>query len=94
MTSCRAKEADLLDFTQKLTDKNVNLQSEYSSLESRVQTLEVENSRLNKLLATAEKRANDLEISLSQQVNTLSSQKKSLETELNSRNGNSLLADL
>ena len=94
MTSCRAKEADLLDFTQKLTDKNVNLQSEYSSLESRVQTLEVENSRLSKLLATAEKRANDLEISLSQQVNTLSSQKESLEAELNSRNGNSLLADL
>ena len=94
MTSCRAKEADLLDFTQKLTDKNVNLQSEYSSLESRVQTLEVENSRLNKLLATAEKRANDLEISLSQQVSTLSSQKESLEAELNSRNGNSLLADL
>ena len=94
MTSCRAKEADLLDFTQKLTDKNVNLQSEYSSLESRVQTLEVENSRLNKLLAAAEKRANELEISLSQQVSTLSSQKESLEAELNSRNGNSLLADL
>ena len=94
MTSCRAKEADLLDFTQKLTDKNVNLQSEYSSLESRVQTLEVENSRLNKLLATAEKRANELELSLSQQVSTLSTQKESLEAELNSRNGNSLLADL
>jgi len=86
MTSCRAKEADLLDFTQKLTDKNVNLQSEYSSLESRVQTLEVENSRLNKLLAAAEKRANELELSLSQQVSTLSSQKESLEAELNSRN--------
>jgi hypothetical protein len=32
MAGCRRKEAELLEFTQKLTDKNVTLQvSEYSS---------------------------------------------------------------
>ncbi len=29
------QEAELLEFTQKLTDKNVNLQSEFSSMELR-----------------------------------------------------------
>jgi hypothetical protein len=29
------QEAELLEFTQKLTDKNVNLQSEFSSVELR-----------------------------------------------------------
>ena len=31
MAACRRKEGELLDFTQKLTDKNVGLQSEFSS---------------------------------------------------------------
>jgi hypothetical protein len=29
------QEAELLEFTQKLTDKNVNLQSEFSNVELR-----------------------------------------------------------
>lgn len=34
--ACREREAELLDFTQKLTEKNVRLQSEFSALEAKV----------------------------------------------------------
>jgi chromosome segregation ATPase len=46
MAALRAKEADLLDFTQKLTDKNVTLQSDLATLEARASALESEHSRL------------------------------------------------
>lgn len=36
VAACRAREAELLDFTQKLTEKNVRLQSEFSANESKV----------------------------------------------------------
>lgn len=34
--ACRAREAELLLFTQQLTDKNVRLQSEFTSMETKV----------------------------------------------------------
>lgn len=37
-SACREREAELLEFTQKLTEKNVRLQSEFSALEARVGT--------------------------------------------------------
>lgn len=36
MESCRVKEAELLLFTQQLTDKNVRLQSEFTAMETKV----------------------------------------------------------
>lgn len=42
----RKKEADLLDFTQKLTDKNVILQSDLVALEAKSSALEAEHSKL------------------------------------------------
>ncbi|KAI4457825.1 ctcl tumor antigen hd-cl-01 [Holotrichia oblita] len=36
MESCRIKEAELLLFTQQLTDKNVRLQSEFTAMETKV----------------------------------------------------------
>lgn len=36
MESCREREAELLNFTEKLTAKNVTLQSEYAILEAKV----------------------------------------------------------
>jgi hypothetical protein len=39
MAACREREAELLDFTQKLTEKNVRLQSEFSAIEARVMSL-------------------------------------------------------
>ena len=85
MTSCRAKEADLLDFTQKLTDKNVNLQSEFSSLEARSNCLEQEHSRLVVSLAETETKLSETETKLSLQIKDLSCLNKSLQSELNAR---------
>ena len=46
MSACRKKEAELLEFTQKLTDKNVTLQSDLAALEAKFSVLETEHSRL------------------------------------------------
>lgn len=49
MESCREREAEMLNFTEKLTAKNVVLQSEYAVLEAKVVScffiiLHIENS--------------------------------------------------
>lgn len=36
MQICRSKEAELLEYTQKVTEKNVTLQSEFSSVQAKV----------------------------------------------------------
>ena len=36
MASCRNREAEMLAFTQKLTSKNVELQSEFSVIQAKV----------------------------------------------------------
>lgn len=46
MASCRRKEAELLQFTEKLTEKNVTLQSEFSSVEVKVKRLEEERKEM------------------------------------------------
>merc|ERR1719348_2472541 len=46
MAACRRKEGELLQFTQKLTDKNVNLQSEFGCVESRAADLEEKHSKI------------------------------------------------
>ncbi|XP_067129441.1 coiled-coil domain-containing protein 186 isoform X1 [Centruroides vittatus] len=48
MEACRNKEGELLEFTERLTAKSVALQSEYSLLETKAQTLEDEMNRINK----------------------------------------------
>ncbi|KAK1135444.1 hypothetical protein K0M31_000039 [Melipona bicolor] len=54
MSACRQKEAEMLDFTQKLTDKNVRLQSEFTAIEAKAKQLEQENGplhqRINELI--------------------------------------------
>lgn len=44
METCREREAELLEFTQKLTEKNVLLQSEFNAIEAKAQQLEIEHS--------------------------------------------------
>ena len=46
MIACRKKEAELLEFTQKLTETNVTLQSECAFTEGRASALESEHTRL------------------------------------------------
>ncbi|KMQ86585.1 hypothetical protein RF55_14390 [Lasius niger] len=47
MQACRQKEADMLDFTQKLTDKNVRLQSEFITIQTKASYLESEHGPLH-----------------------------------------------
>ncbi|XP_070153705.1 coiled-coil domain-containing protein 186 isoform X2 [Polyergus mexicanus] len=47
MQACRHKEADMLDFTQKLTDKNVRLQSEFIAIQTKANDLESEHGPLH-----------------------------------------------
>uniref|UniRef100_T1JNM1 Coiled-coil domain-containing protein 186 n=1 Tax=Strigamia maritima TaxID=126957 RepID=T1JNM1_STRMM len=49
MDACRNKEGELLEFTERLTSKNVMLQSEFAVLESKSQMLSLEKTRLVKL---------------------------------------------
>ncbi|XP_012172475.1 coiled-coil domain-containing protein 186 isoform X1 [Bombus terrestris] len=46
MSACQQKEAEMLDFTQKLTDKNVRLQSEFTAIEAKAKQLEQEHGPL------------------------------------------------
>lgn len=55
--ACREREAELLLFTQQLTDKNVRLQSEFTALETKVQQLTCEQTLLKRSLKEHETRA-------------------------------------
>lgn len=50
MHSCREREAELLLFTQQLTDKNVRLQSEFTAMNTKVQQLTCEQTMLKRQL--------------------------------------------
>ncbi len=49
-----------MDFTQKLTDKNFNLQSEFGSVETRAATLEEEHGKIVTNLARAESKLTEV----------------------------------
>ncbi|KRT83182.1 hypothetical protein AMK59_4005, partial [Oryctes borbonicus] len=66
MEACRIKEAELLLFTQQLTDKNVRLQSEFTAMETKVQQLSCEQSLLKRTNKEQETKANLLGIQLSE----------------------------
>ncbi|XP_076758547.1 coiled-coil domain-containing protein 186 [Xylocopa sonorina] len=67
MSACRQKEAEMLDFTQKLTDKNVRLQSEFTAIEAKVKQLEKENGPLHERISELMKKVKALEESLAQE---------------------------
>ena len=64
MDSCRKKESELLEFTQKLTEKNVTLQSDLAFIESRASILEGEHSRLTGKVSELEAVNGQLKIEL------------------------------
>jgi len=80
MASCRRKEAELLEFTQKLTEKNVCLQSEFSSIEARASVLEEEHARLSSALARSESQLGDVTAQLEMETS-----KRREETEMLAR---------
>ncbi|XP_068978295.1 coiled-coil domain-containing protein 186-like isoform X2 [Bombus flavifrons] len=51
MSACQQKEAEMLDFTQKLTDKNVRLQSEFTAIEAKAKQLEQEHGPLHQSIS-------------------------------------------
>ena len=80
MSACRRKEGELLEFTQKLTDKNVSLQSEFSSVQARASVLEEEHSRLVEAKVEAEAGLAETRVKLDTEVT-----KRREETELLAR---------
>lgn len=77
MAACRKKEAELLEFTQKLTDKNVTLQSDFVALEARFSVLEAEHSRLAGQIGELESAGSQTSIELVEEK-----KKRAAETEI------------
>lgn len=66
MESCREREAELLLFTQQLTDKNVRLQSEFTAMETKVQQLSCEQTILRRATKEQETKVGILSKQLSE----------------------------
>lgn len=64
MALCREREAELLDFTQKLTEKNVRLQSEFSAIEAKAEMLELEQGPLQRRKSDLEEEVSALKLDL------------------------------
>ncbi|XP_018313701.1 coiled-coil domain-containing protein 186 isoform X2 [Mycetomoellerius zeteki] len=67
MQACRQKEADMLDFTQKLTDTNVRLQSEFTAIQTEANHLESEQGPLRERINELTSRVKTLEEDLMQE---------------------------
>lgn len=67
MESCHVREAELLLFTQQLTDKNVRLQSEFTAMETKVQQLTCEQTLLKRQIKEQETKAGMLSAKLSEE---------------------------
>lgn len=69
MQACRQKEADMLNFTQKLTDKNVGLQSDFITIQAKANRLESEHDPLHKCINELINKIKTLEKDLIQERN-------------------------
>ncbi|KAG7200853.1 hypothetical protein KM043_003218 [Ampulex compressa] len=67
MEACRQREADMLEFTQKLTDKNVQLQSEFTAIEARAKRLEKEHGPLHEYISKLNEKIKCLEAKLTEE---------------------------
>uniref|UniRef100_A0A1B6D6A2 Uncharacterized protein n=1 Tax=Clastoptera arizonana TaxID=38151 RepID=A0A1B6D6A2_9HEMI len=61
IASCKEREADMLEFTQKVTTKNVRLQSEFSLIEKKAHQLEYAEEPLIRQVSELEKQIKNLE---------------------------------
>ncbi|XP_043479593.1 coiled-coil domain-containing protein 186-like isoform X2 [Leptopilina heterotoma] len=64
MESCRLRESQMLEFTQKLTDKNVQLQSELIAIEAKNKRLEHEQGPLHERITQLLNSVKTLELNL------------------------------
>lgn len=67
MQACRQKEAGMLDFTQKLTDTNVRLQSKFIAIQTKASYLESEQGSLRDCINQLTSRVKTLEEELMQE---------------------------
>lgn len=67
MQACRQKEADMLDFTQKLTDKNVRLQTEFIAIQGKADYLENEHGPLRDCISELNSKVKSLEKNLTEE---------------------------
>ncbi|XP_015116914.1 coiled-coil domain-containing protein 186 isoform X2 [Diachasma alloeum] len=64
MDCCRQSEAHMLEFTEKLTDKNVRLQSEFTAIEAKANQLEKEQGPLRESITGLKSKVKSLEVCL------------------------------
>ncbi|XP_030764850.1 coiled-coil domain-containing protein 186 [Sitophilus oryzae] len=82
MESCRIREAELLLFTQQLTDKNVRLQSEFTTVETKVQQLTCEQGILKRQIKEQETKISMLSATLAEERTKLTSENECLKRNL------------
>lgn len=82
MEACRVREAELLLFTQQLTDKNVRLQSEFTAMETKVQQLTCEQTMLKRNCKEQEARVKQLSEDLEKERQKYKEEKERLREQL------------
>ncbi|XP_063906969.1 coiled-coil domain-containing protein 186 isoform X2 [Zophobas morio] len=82
IVACREREAELLLFTQQLTDKNVRLQSEFTALETKVQQLSCEQNLLKRALKEQETKSGMVTLQVAQERQKFTEELDSLRTTL------------
>jgi len=82
MIACRKKEAELLEFTQRLTETNVTLQSECAFTEGRASALESEHTRLTNKVSELEAVNSQLKIELESETKNRKSETEVLAKKL------------
>ncbi|XP_034948201.1 coiled-coil domain-containing protein 186 isoform X2 [Chelonus insularis] len=69
MECCLQRESNMLEFTQKLTDKNVQLQSEFSAIEAKANQLQVEQGPLHETIVQLKAKVKTLQDNLTAEKN-------------------------
>ena len=82
MAACQKKESELLEFTQKLTETNVTLQSDLSFAEGRASTLESEYTRLSNIVSELETTNGQLKIEVEAESKNRKSETETLAKKL------------
>ncbi|XP_037780583.1 LOW QUALITY PROTEIN: coiled-coil domain-containing protein 186-like [Penaeus monodon] len=82
LLTCRQKEAELLAFTQKLSDKNVQIQSQLSALQSKSQLLELEHGELKSELENIKAQRNKIKTDLTKENEMQNAQVEDLTRQL------------
>ncbi|KAK7068517.1 hypothetical protein SK128_026128 [Halocaridina rubra] len=82
LLACRQKEAELLAFTQKLSDKNVQIQSQFSALQSKAQLMEIEREEMRTELDEVKAQKLKIKNDLTKENQTKSAQVESLHRQL------------